>query len=131
MSNIPTTTVDIPEAYLSIAERILELSKAATIGPWRRDPRGKFIWGPDDFMVADQYPNSDALCNIRGWSDLTGHGGPHVNDHAKAIEAQKANGDLIAEYRTLAPDLAQMMIELHNRIVQCGKEFREEKFNVG
>lgn len=105
------------DTYLSAAKRALALSDQAVRGPWKGDPYHRYIWGPDMFMVSDQTPLMDAaLFSVRGWSDLTGHDRPYQYDHKAAVQIQKANADLISEYRTLAPDLANAVLQLHDRI---------------
>lgn len=112
------------EEYLKATNRVLELSEKAIRGPWKADQYGLYIWGPDEFMVSDQTTmTDDALFSIRGWGDLTGMGGAYRDDHDGAIEVQKANGNLIAEYRVLAPDLARVVLQLHERV----KELEQNK----
>ena len=110
------------EAYLEIAKRVLELSNHAVKGPWKRDFLGLYIFGPNNFMISDSMTNFDdvpesAVQTIRGWGDLTGRSSSNrVESHDKAVHIQKANGDLIGEYRTLAPLLASVVLFLDEQL---------------
>lgn len=56
-----------------------------TPGPWEHDGQGIYIFGPKGEMVAQ----------VRGWGYLTGVGGLNLPED-KAVEIQKANGNLLA-----------------------------------
>ena len=78
--------------------RVKELDAHATPGPWENDHHAKrfgtgYTFGPDSAMVADQCPDCEGI-------RLRGIGGNLPQEH---------NGDLIAEYRTLAPRMAQQI----------------------
>ena len=113
-----TTPPPTRESYLEIAKRVLELSNRAVKGPWKRDFLGLYVFGPNAFMISDSMPDEpDAVQTIRGWADLTGMASNNrVDDHEQAIDIQKANGDLIGEYRTLAPLLACAVLYLDEQL---------------
>lgn len=88
----------------TLARRILDLDKAATAGPWETDagydmyvfkkPVGNGV------MIADRMvAEPDAIVRARG----TGAGLSETE--------QRANMKLVAEYRTLAVQLAKLVLE--------------------
>lgn len=108
-----------------VLRRVAELDAKATKGPWEQDRHSGWINTVKPVYCASPMHVAD----IRGWGHLTGVGAANM-PHAEAVKIQEANGDIIAEARTLLPQLAEMVRVAREGLEDIVRE-QDEQGNAG
>ena len=92
-------------------QKVIDLGEKATKGPWDVD---RFPGAPP-LLVAPN-PGTAVVCTFR-----------HERIESLPLETKEANAALIASYRTAAPEMARMILAIHDAFyISTPERFMDE-----